>query len=243
MVLLLGAVAVSGVILVVGFLAAVQSTRREDRVALATQGSIASAVNAASRAGMTPVATTGMRMALESGRGSVKVPVRSAVFGAVFGVLGVVAVFMFASSVDQVVASSERVRLDVELCRSHRPAQRRRAKRTIDARARRRRRRPTAGPERATRRATCDRMGLQVSARPDRPRSGVRTRAAWPDEVALGTATLDELGKSIGDTVHGQGPDGNHNYRVVGRVVFPKLEPRSRSRTGRRSPAPASTGS
>ena len=45
-----------------------------------------------------------------------------------------------------------------------------------------------------------------------------------PDEIALGTATLDELGKTIGDTVHGDGPDGSHDYRIVGRAVFPKLD-------------------
>ena len=45
-----------------------------------------------------------------------------------------------------------------------------------------------------------------------------------PDEIALGAATLDELGKRIGDTVHGEGPDGSHDYRIVGRAVFPKLD-------------------
>jgi FtsX-like permease family len=45
-----------------------------------------------------------------------------------------------------------------------------------------------------------------------------------PDEIALGTATLDELGKGIGDSVHGEGPDGSHDYRIVGRAVFPVLD-------------------
>ncbi len=224
MVLLLGALAVSAVILVVGFLAAARSTRRADRVALAPQGSIATAVNAASRAGMTPVATIGVRMALESGRGSVKVPVRSAVFGAVFGVLGVVAVFMFASSVDQVVASSDVYGWTWSFAA------------VIDQPS-------VVAPNGSLTRepgvAAAAQLLVQNVQLDGRPVIGwgyksvrgqigpevVSGRAPrGPNEVALGAATLDELGKSIGDTVHGQGPDGNHNYRVVGRVVFPKLD-------------------
>ena len=42
-------------------------------------------------------------------------------------------------------------------------------------------------------------------------------------EVALGSVTLDALGKSIGDTVQGRGPNGTAQYRIVGQVAFPKL--------------------
>src|SRR5439155_16019962 len=45
-----------------------------------------------------------------------------------------------------------------------------------------------------------------------------------PNEIVLGTASLRELAKTIGDTVHGQGPDGSHNYRIVGTAAFPKLD-------------------
>ena len=47
---------------------------------------------------------------------------------------------------------------------------------------------------------------------------------AGPDEIALGAATLDELGTGIGATVHGEGPDGSHDYRIVGRAVFARLD-------------------
>ena len=224
MVLVLGAVAVFGVILVVGFLAALQATRRQDRVVLAGHGSIATAVDAASRAGLTPVATTGLRMALESGRGSGKVPVRSAVFGAIFGVLGVVAVFMFASSVDQVVGSSDvygwtwtfaAVVNEPSAVAPHGPL--------------------TQEPD-VVAAAQLLVQNVQLDGRPvigwgykslhgvisPEVVSGRAPRG--PNEVALGAATLDELGKRIGDTVHGQGPDGSHHYRIVGRVVFPKLD-------------------
>ncbi len=43
------------------------------------------------------------------------------------------------------------------------------------------------------------------------------------DEVVLGTDTLDEIHRSIGDTVRIASPEGTHTYRVVGRVVLPLL--------------------
>jgi hypothetical protein len=44
------------------------------------------------------------------------------------------------------------------------------------------------------------------------------------NEIALGAATLNGLGKSIGDSVRAQGPRGAGRYRVVGRAVFPRLD-------------------
>jgi hypothetical protein len=42
-------------------------------------------------------------------------------------------------------------------------------------------------------------------------------------EVALGSVTLDALGKSVGDIVQGRGPHGTAHYRIVGQVVFSTL--------------------
>jgi hypothetical protein len=44
-----------------------------------------------------------------------------------------------------------------------------------------------------------------------------------PDEIALGTTTLNALQKKIGDDVTAVGPHTTHIYRVVGRVVIPEL--------------------
>jgi predicted lysophospholipase L1 biosynthesis ABC-type transport system permease subunit len=44
-----------------------------------------------------------------------------------------------------------------------------------------------------------------------------------PDEVALGTVTLRDLGKRIGDHVEAGGPGARARFRVVGRAVFPTL--------------------
>jgi ABC-type lipoprotein release transport system permease subunit len=51
---------------------------------------------------------TGSRFALEPGRGAASVPVRPALFGAIFGVLGIVAVFTFANGIHDTVNSPAR---------------------------------------------------------------------------------------------------------------------------------------
>ena len=64
--------------------------------------------NAAAQAAAPPTLTNGLRMALEPGRGRSAVPVRSAYFGAVLGVLGVTAVLVFSASLDQLVTTPTR---------------------------------------------------------------------------------------------------------------------------------------
>ena len=59
----------------------------------------------AARAGLRPPVTNGLRMALEPGRGTTAVPVRSAFLGAVFGVVGLTAVLVFASSLGHLDSS------------------------------------------------------------------------------------------------------------------------------------------
>src|SRR5581483_7300781 len=55
--------------------------------------------------GVAPTVAAGMRLALEPGRARTAVPVRSAFFGAAFGVLGVVAILIFSSSLDHLAAT------------------------------------------------------------------------------------------------------------------------------------------
>jgi hypothetical protein len=45
------------------------------------------------------------------------------------------------------------------------------------------------------------------------------------DEVALGTATLDDIGAAVGDRVAG-GPKGDRAYEIVGEAFFPNLSGR-----------------
>ncbi len=67
-----------------------------------------SSVGWSSRVGFPPALLIGTRLALEPGRGKRAVPVRSALFGAVVGVLGVVACFTFRAGIEDTVASPRR---------------------------------------------------------------------------------------------------------------------------------------
>ena len=221
--LTLGTVAVVAGILSIAFLAALRTTRRAP-AERPTPGRIATAVAAAGRAGLTPVATTGIRRALEPGRGRTSVPVRSAIVGAVLGVVGVVTVLMFASSLDHLVATPSSYGWTWDFAA------------VPDA--------PSVfGPHTPLRHdpgisaaSEVDNINIQLDGRPVqawgytavRGTIGPEIVAGRPpssrSEIALGAATLDELGKSVGDTVHAQGPDGSHNYRIVGRAVFAMLD-------------------
>ena len=46
--------------------------------------------------------------------------------------------------------------------------------------------------------------------------------AQQPDEVAVGPATLDRLGKDVGETVELRGEQGTADYRIVGVTLFPE---------------------
>ena len=62
----------------------------------------------AARAGMSPALVVGARLAVEPGRGRRAVPVRSALVGAIAGVLGIVACFTFRAGIDDALAQPER---------------------------------------------------------------------------------------------------------------------------------------
>ncbi len=230
-VLVLGVLAVATVVVVIALIAAVRNTRT---AALDTTSGVrrrpSKVVERAARAGMAPTATSGLRMALEPGRGRAAVPVRSAYFGAVFGVLGVVAVLVFASSLDHLVATPR-------LFGS-----------TWDFQARDTNFNPTPGNNgcghNAFGLARVSGVGavagvctndIQLDGDPVtgwgftpvrgtiQPEVVAGRTPRTSSEVALGSTTLDVLGKSIGDTVQGHGPTGTARYRIVGQVVFPKL--------------------
>jgi hypothetical protein len=224
-VLALGVFAVIAGTLLIAFLAALRTTQQPRRATRVTPGRAAPVVGAASRAGLTPVATTGVRMALEPPRrGSTTVPVRSAIFGAVFGVVGVVAIFVLGSSLDHLAATPAQYGWTWDFAAViDNPS-------VVD---------PNTGlanePGLAAV-AKVETANVQLDGRPVTAWAFTSLRGTvapeivtgrapnGPDEIALGTASLDELAKSIGDTVHGEGPDGSHDYRIVGTTAFPKLD-------------------
>ncbi len=113
-VLAFGIIAVAVVVLVLAFVAA-RSRHPAVSLDLESPGRrrTSTVPELAARAGLAPTVTNGLRMALEPGQGRTAVPVRSAFLGAVFGVLGVTAVLVFGSSLNQLVVDATTLRLDL----------------------------------------------------------------------------------------------------------------------------------
>jgi ABC-type lipoprotein release transport system permease subunit len=89
-----------------GALAAATMALRAGRVAEARRGpTVASTLT---RARLPVPVAVGAGFALEPGRGGHQVPVRSALLGAVIGVIGVIGVFTFSSGIDDAAAHPER---------------------------------------------------------------------------------------------------------------------------------------
>ncbi len=222
-VIVFGAVAVAVAILLVAFLAALRATRSraDERSPL---GPAAAIVSAASGVGVPVAATTGVRLALEPGRGSTAAPIRSAIFGGVVGVMGIVAVVIFASSLDQLATTPTRYGWTWDIAA------------VADSRSVVESHSPLLSEPGIAAVAEIDTANVQLDGRPVlargfRPMRGtiepevIFGRAPQDSgEVVLGAATLGELGKNVGDSVHGDGPDGNFNYRIVGRAVFARLD-------------------
>ena len=224
-VLALGALAVVAGVLVIAAVAALRSTRIASRDRRVKPAFVTRVVGALSGTGLSPAATTGLRMATEPGSGNYAVPLRSAAFGAAFGVFGLSALLVFAASLGHLSSTPRLYGW------------------TFDFKA------ETTNVQR------CDRTDLGVSQLPGvaslavacyesmqfagRPIIGwgivpvkgaigpaiVAGRApTTPNEVAFGAATMHALGTRIGDTVRTAGPKGKPLIeRVVGQAVFPQL--------------------
>ena len=227
-VVLLGVIAVTAVVVVISFVAALRITRPSSLfVAAPTRRRRATVPELAARVGLAPTATIGLCMAVEPGSGRTAVPVRSAFFGAVVGVVGVTAVIVFASSLHHIVARPRLYGVTWDFA-------------TADLTSNT----PCGGandfgltrqPGIAAVAEVCYDNSIQVDGRtvtglaltslrgtidPD----VVAGRAPrGPHEVALGSTTMHALGKTIGDTVEVAGPTAKLDYRIVGRAVFPTL--------------------
>jgi hypothetical protein len=225
-VLSFGALAVVAGVLALTIVAALRSTRtapsdqRARRPALGTR--IAGAL---AGTGLSPAATTGLRMATEPGSGNHAVPLRSAAFGAAFGVFGLSALMVFTSSLGHLSSTPRLYGW------------------TFDFKA------ETTDIQR------CDGTDAGISRLPGVASLGVacyedmqfagRPTIGWglvpvkgtlgpaivagheprtPNEVALGATTMHALAKRIGDTVQTTGPKGQEVVeRIVGEAVFPQL--------------------
>ncbi len=226
-VLALGVLVVVSVVAGIAIAAAYRATRPSVTASVVRSDKVG-VVGRVAAAGMAPPVTNGVRMALEPGRGPSAVPMRSAFAGAVCGVLGVTAVVVFAASLRD-LASTPRAfgsRWDFTALdtTSNTPCEG-----------------SSFGLDREPGIATLAELcvqNVQIDGRPTGAIAFTRVTGASitpeiisgrapsaPNEVAVGTKTLDVLGKRIGDTVQIEGRRGKLDYEIVGRAVFPSLGP------------------
>lgn len=182
---------------------------------------------AVARTGAPVPAVIGVRMAMERGRGRTAVPVRPALFGAIFGVLGVAAALVVGASLDRLATEPARFGWNFDAAvagetGSGGPCGPRRSAIEHD-------------PGVAALANLCS-TSLVVDGRPvvavgmrqlrgTIPLSIVRGRAPRNDrEIALGELTLDRIGAEIGDRVSVTGTHGKTTARVVGTALFPSVD-------------------
>jgi hypothetical protein len=177
-----------------------------------------------SRAGLGPVAMTGVRMAFEPGRGRSRLPVRTALLGTVVGVLGVVATLTFAASLDRLVASPARWGWNWDLVPDSSPEEQARLARD-----------PDVAELGVVHHAFVLAEGHDVQGFAVEPLKGTPSLGLLdgrlpsdPTEVVLGRELLRDLDREIGDEVtlaRGFGAEGEPlRYTIVGTALFPTFE-------------------
>jgi ABC-type lipoprotein release transport system permease subunit len=228
-VMIVGIGAVLTVVLSVAFLAAYRATGRlrGDRARLRPTRTSALGARVAAT-GVAPTMSNGVRMAIDPGRGRAAVPVRSAFFGAILGIVGVTAALVFASSLDHLTttprAYGESWQFKVMDVTPNTPC---------DG--------PDYGVARLPGVAALAEVCTQNVEIEGRPTAGlaytqlgggeigpqiIEGRAPiGAHEVALGAKTMHDLGVHIGDPVKVAGRRAHGEYQVVGRAVFPTLGP------------------
>jgi ABC-type lipoprotein release transport system permease subunit len=227
LVLGLGVALVAVAVLFVAFLGAWRVTRTisADRVAHASRTS--PVVEAAARAGLRPPATSGLRMALQAGRGELSVPVRSAFAGAVLGVAGVTAALVFAASLTHLVATPRLAgwTWDLQTAVGDRPSSL-----CVDGNDRGLARVPgvEAVAEQCRRDIQVDGhpvfgMGFHSLRGTITPEIVAGRAPRSSREIALGSVTLNAIHKHIGQTVTVHGNGATRDFVIVGRVVLPSL--------------------
>ena len=226
-VLAAGTAVIAVLVLAGAVLAAVRSSRRVVVREEADEARLgAGIVGMAARAGLPPTISNGVRMAFHRGHGRSAVPLRSAIVGGVFGVLGVTAGLVFAASLQSVIDAPQRFGWTWDVTTEDQ---------VVNT--------PCGGDTRGVEQVPgleavaelCYGPGLQVDGRtvPSmafRPLLGTLEAEAvegrvpsGPDEIALGAETLDVLDKEIGDTVSVAGPEATRDLEIVGQVVLPPI--------------------
>ncbi|MEO8696417.1 MAG: FtsX-like permease family protein, partial [Acidimicrobiales bacterium] len=177
-------------------------------------------------AGLPPTVANGVRMALEPSNGGTALPVRSAWVAAVFGIASVTAVLVFAASLGHLVATPKLYGWTWDF-------------KTLDYTSNTPCGADDYGLTQVAGISAAAEVCYYVLAVDGRPAPGLAFtplsgepigpevmagRAPRDDdEVALGSTTLQKLGKHIGDMVNVHGRFTDREYEIVGRVAFPTL--------------------
>jgi FtsX-like permease family len=177
------------------------------------------------RAGATPSAVTGIRLALEPGRGETAAPARTAMVGVVVAVAAVAASLTFAGSLDRLLRTPALQGWNWDAVVGNPNDQP-----DITPKARLLARNPLVSGFTLMEQVVepLDVGGTAVSVLGIRPLEGSvlprvlagrEPRSA--DEIALGRATLQRVGRGLGDVVPVEGPGGRRALRIVGTVLLP----------------------
>ena len=217
---------VLGTLVLLGGLVAVPAwrltrARSGEADAAGRAGTASTAADAAARTGLPPTAVTGLRMALERGRGATAVPVRTTLVGVTAGIVALVAALTFAASLDRLLGTPRLYGWDFDAVAGDW---------SLDVPASDRPSWLTANPRvGAFSAAYFSRVlvgGTEVYA------AGIDTahgrvfptivegrEPGGPDEIVLGTRTMRRLERRLGQTVEVQA-GRTVAMRIVGRSAF-----------------------
>lgn len=178
------------------------------------------AAETAARVGLPAAAVTGVRMALDPGRGAAAIPVRVSLVGATVGVAAVAAALTFGASLSRLAdtPSLQGTTWDTIVEAEGDDVRERLAEEAVVSRV-------AAG---ATTNARLGNdalvvVGLERQARELWPPLTRGRYPARPGEIVIGSRGADRLGLVVGRTVTIEGVDGELVARVVGIVVFPDI--------------------
>jgi hypothetical protein len=222
------ALGIAGLLFVVTVIVAISAFRATRPARVRRTPNASWLVSAVTRASLAPTITSGVRMALQRGRGRATVPLISAVIGAALGIVGISGALVYRANLDHLAAtpraygwawdfkandavSNETSCTKQDFGLLHTPGVATleaicygTANITIDERA-------TNG------------WGIVPIRGTIAPELTAGRAPAGADEVALGATTLRALHKHIGDLVAAKGPHGHGTYRIVGETTFPEL--------------------
>jgi hypothetical protein len=199
-------------------------------------GSPSQVVERVARAGATPSAVTGIRMALESGRGDTAAPARAAVLGAATAVVAVIASLTFAASLNHLVASPALQGWNWDVVVGN-------PNDNVDISPKGgllARNGDVAGY--SLFQQAFDQVKIQGTTVPLLGMSPVKGavlptvlrghEARRPDELMLGPTTLRQVHQKLGDVVQVEGATGRRAFRIVGEVLLPNLSSDATMTTG-----------